>query len=36
VDHCKVKRAKIFVEWEVGKIIVNVEKEGVAIVLRWF
>jgi hypothetical protein len=29
VDHRQVQRAEVLVEWEVGKIVVDVEKESV-------
>ena len=36
MDHSKVQRSKVFVEWEVRQIIVDVEEEGVLEVLWWF
>lgn len=33
MDHGQVKWSKVFVEWEVSKIIVDVEKEGILVVL---
>jgi hypothetical protein len=33
VDHGEVERAKVFVEGEVGEVVVNVEKESVLEIL---
>ena len=34
MDHGKVKRTEVLIEWEVGQIIIDVEEEGVLEVLR--
>jgi len=36
MHHSKVKRSKVFVEWEILQIIVNVEKECIFEILWWF
>ena len=36
MNHGEVKRSKIFVEWEVLQIIVDVEKESIFEILWWF
>ena len=36
MHHCEVQRPEIFVEREVSKIIINIEKECVLVILRWF
>ena len=36
MDHRKVKWSKVFVEWEVLQIIVDVEKECIFEILWWF
>ena len=36
MSHGKVEGSKVFVEWEVRQIIVDVEEEGVLEVLWWF
>lgn len=35
VHHRQVQRSKIFVEWEVCQIVVDVEEEGILVILRW-
>ena len=35
MDHRQVERPEIFIEGEVSQVIVNVEEEGVLVVLRW-
>ena len=34
MDHGKIERSKVLVEWEVRKVVVNVEEEGVVDVRR--
>jgi len=36
MDHRKIQRPEILVEWHVNQIIIDVEKEAVFEVLRWF
>ena len=36
MDHGKIQWSKIFVEWEVCQVVINVEEEGVFKVLWWF
>jgi len=36
MHHRKVQRPEIFVEWEVSKIVINIEKECILVILRWF
>jgi len=33
MDHSKVERSKVFVEWEVSQIIVDVEEKGILEIL---
>lgn len=35
VDHGEVEGAEVLIEWEVCQIIVNVEKEGILVILGW-
>jgi len=35
VHHCEIERSKVFVEWEVSEIVVNVEEKGILEVLWW-
>ena len=35
VDHGKVEWTEVFVEWVVGEVAVDVEKECIFIILRW-
>jgi hypothetical protein len=34
VHHGKIKGSKIFVEWEVSEILINIEEESVLVILR--
>jgi len=36
MNHCKVEWSKIFVEWEVSKIVIDIEEEGIFEILWWF
>ena len=35
VNHCEVQWSEVFIKWEILEIIINVEKEGIFVVLRW-
>ena len=34
MDHSEVERPKIFIKGEIGEVVVNIEEEGVLVVLR--
>jgi len=36
MDHSQIQWTEIFVEWEIGKIVIDVEEEGILEVLWWF
>ena len=33
MDHGKVQRTKVLVKWHVSKVVINVEEEGIFVVL---
>ena len=35
VNHCKVQWTEVLIKWKILEIIINVEKEGIFVVLRW-
>ena len=35
VNHCQVQGTEVFVEREIGEVVVDVEEEGILEVLRW-
>jgi hypothetical protein len=35
MHHGQVQRSKIFVEWEISEIVVDIEKECILVILRW-
>ena len=35
MDHRKIEGTEIFVEWEVCQIVVDIEEEGILVILWW-
>ena len=35
MNHCQIQRSKIFVEGEIGQVVVDVEEESILVILRW-
>jgi len=35
VNHSKVQWTKVLIKWKIGEIIIDIEKEGIFVVLRW-
>jgi len=35
MNHGQIQRSKIFVEWEISQVIVDVEEESILIILWW-